>query len=399
MCGGARTACEVGDARALLADTRREPPQRGACSTRRRRIASAMTSPMTTPPSHAHGRRGGGARSGTRTSGSPTTVNPAHSLAGAPRRMAASLASRNASATGAPRGERVVQVAHQAHRAPVADPPLGGDHRPRARLEQRRREPLQSFARDHHPTRRAAGRQHHQVGVELERRQVRRREEAILARAGRQRERGAGERVLVHQRVGGEVDHPEPVDRRALEPRFAGVAPEPDLRAGGVARHVAGFVAARGEARQTRRWRRTRRERARPRGCRPAARSAGERRVAQREEAWAHRLVADATVRRSTVATAADGASPIAQRSTASRPSGSRSASNATRWSGPSGTTIEPGHAGRHRLGRRPEHRRAEALAPAPRPPRRSRAAPRSARPAAPASPPAAAAAPRRRRA
>ena len=47
-----------------------------------------------------------GSRAGrtvTRASGSPTTVNPAHSLAGAPRRSAASFASRSASTTGSPR--------------------------------------------------------------------------------------------------------------------------------------------------------------------------------------------------------------------------------------------------------------------------------------------------------
>jgi len=48
----------------------------------------------------------------------------------------------------------------------------------------------------------------------------------------------------------------------------------------------------------------------------------------------------DSGRRRSADATAADGAIPIAQRSTAARPSASRRASNGTRCSGPSGTTT-----------------------------------------------------------
>ena len=109
----------------------------------------------------------------------------------------------------------IVQVMDQLNRTSVADPPLGRDHRPRARFEQRRGESLQPLARHHHAAGRSAGRQHDEIRVEPERGDVRRREEAILPRPGRQGERRARERALVHQRMRGQVDHAVPFDRRA----------------------------------------------------------------------------------------------------------------------------------------------------------------------------------------
>ena len=184
---------------------------------------------------------------------------------------------------------------------------------------------------------------------------------------------------------------------RPLEPGLAGVAPEPHLRAGGVARHVAGLVAARGEPRQSA----GRVERAAEEFglAGEAGRAlAGERRVAQRQERGAGRRpgAAGAAAAPSPPPPTARARWPSAPPRAA--PSGSRSASNATRCSGPSGTTTSRVTPGRQRARPPARARRARALARARRRPRRSRAAPRTARPGAPANRPAAGAAGRHAR-
>ena len=135
------------------------------------------------------------------------------------------------------------------------------------------------------------------------------------------------------------MDHPEPVDRRVLEPGLAGVRPEPDLRLRRVARHVARFVAARREPGQAAGGvERAAKELGLAGRGRPA-RSCGERRIAQREEPRRRRSgvapAAEAPWRPPPTARARSPSAPAP-----ARPFGSRSASNATWWSGPSGTTI-----------------------------------------------------------
>ena len=77
-----------------------------------------------------------------------------------------------------------------------------------------RGEPFHPFAHDGHAPGGAARGEHHEVGVEPERGEIRGREEAVLALTRRERERGAGQGGLVHQRVGGEVDDAVAVERR-----------------------------------------------------------------------------------------------------------------------------------------------------------------------------------------
>ena len=148
--------------------------------------------------------------------------------------------------------QRGIEVVHQPHRAAVADPPLGRHHRAGAGGEQRRRQSLHPFARDGDAPRGPAGREDDQIGVEMEPRQIAGRHEAVVVASRRQRQDRIGQRGLVHQRVGGQVNDPIAVELRPLEPALARLFPEPYVGAGRrIAGDLAGLVTAAGQSRES----------------------------------------------------------------------------------------------------------------------------------------------------
>ncbi len=81
-------------------------------------------------------------------------------------------------------GQVAIERLDQPHRTPVAHLPLSGNHRASPGLEQWGGETLNPLTLDNHAARRATGREHHQIGVEVERRQLAGPHQPTLAPAG-----------------------------------------------------------------------------------------------------------------------------------------------------------------------------------------------------------------------
>ena len=157
----------------------RLPQDAPAGASTRTRQTGAVTRARSSPPAKRHA-TGSGAGAGTRCAGiaDHRERGPVACRGAAPDRR--ELCRPERIRNGLAPGHRIVEIVHQPHGAAVADPPLGRHDGSGAGLEQRRRQPLQSLARDDDTSCRAAGRQHHQVRVQPERGQVGRREKAVL---------------------------------------------------------------------------------------------------------------------------------------------------------------------------------------------------------------------------
>jgi hypothetical protein len=159
--------------------------------------------------------------------------------------------------------------------------PARRHHRARARLEEGSGEALHALALDDDATAGAAGREHHQVRVEVQRGELPGADEAALTIASGERQRGARGGALVDQRVGGEVQDAEAPQIGVLEIGGARVVAQPDLGLGRVAGDELDLARRRLEPGQPAAGVEGRAEDLR----RPAARLAGEGRIAERQEA------------------------------------------------------------------------------------------------------------------
>ena len=138
--------------------------------------------------------------------------------------------------------ETVIESFDERHHALVADPPVRRDDRSRARLKQRRRQSLHPLAADQHASGRTTRREHDQVRIERECREVAGSHEPVLAIAGCECERGARQRLLIDERVGSQMQHAVLSQVSVSEERGCRVTTESYIGGGRVPRNETRFA-------------------------------------------------------------------------------------------------------------------------------------------------------------